>query len=57
MVDLDGATPEEDAVFQVSAATAEDMAPGREVTFTGSLQDFQWANRRPILRLDVRVVE
>jgi hypothetical protein len=57
VVDLDGATPEEDAVFQVSAATAEDMAPGREIRFTGSLQDFEWANRRPLLRLDVGDVE
>jgi hypothetical protein len=33
------------------------MAPGREIKFTGSLQDFEWANRRPLLRLDVRDVE
>ena len=57
VVDLDGAAPEEDAVFQVSASTAEDMAAGREVKFTGLLQDFEWANRRPLLRLDVRDVE
>jgi hypothetical protein len=57
VVDLDGAAPEEDAVFQVSASTAEDMAAGREVKFTGLLQDFEWANQRPLLRLDVRDVE
>ena len=57
VVDLDGAAPEEDAVFQVSASTAEEMAAGREVKFTGSIADFDWANRRPLLRLDVREVE
>ena len=57
VVDLDGAAPEEDAVFQVSASTAEDMAVGREVKFTGLLQDFEWANQRPLLRLDVKDVE
>jgi hypothetical protein len=57
VVDLDGAAPEEDAVFQVSASTAEEMSAGREVKFTGSLQDFEWANQRPLLRLDVKHVE
>jgi hypothetical protein len=57
VVDLDGAAPESDAVFQVSASTAEDMAPGREIKFTGLLQDYQWANQRPLLRLDVGDVE
>ena len=57
VVDLDGAKPDEDAVFPVSASTAEDMAPGREVKFTGLLQDFEWANRHPLLRLDVKDVE
>ena len=57
VVDLDGAAPEDDAVFQVSASTAEGMAARREVKFTGLLQDFEWANRRPLLRLDVKDVE
>jgi hypothetical protein len=57
VVDLDGAAPEEDAVFQVSASTAEDMAAGREVKFTGLVQDFEWANRRPLLRLDIKEIE
>lgn len=57
VVDLDGAAPEEDAAFQVSASTAQDMTAGRAVKFTGSLQDFEWTNRRPLLRLDVSEVE
>jgi hypothetical protein len=57
VIDLDGAAPEEDAVLQVSSSTAEDTAAGREVRFTGLLQDFEWANRRPLLRLDVRDIE
>jgi hypothetical protein len=57
VVNLDSAAPEDDAVFQVSASTAEDMASGREVKFTGSLQDFEWADQRPLLRLDVKDVE
>ena len=57
VVDLDGAAPAEDAVFQVSASTAEDMAPGQDVKFTGLLQDFEWTNQRPLLRLDVKDVE
>lgn len=57
VVDLDGAAPAADAVFQVSASTAEDMAAGRGVKFTGSLQDFEWTNQRPLLRLNVRDLE
>ena len=57
VVDLDDAAPKEDAVFQVSASTAEARAPGREEKFTGSLQDFEWTNQRPLLRLDVQDVE
>jgi hypothetical protein len=57
VVDLDGAPPEEDPVFQVSASTAEEMVDGREVKFTGLVQDLEWANQRPLLRLDVKEIE
>ena len=57
VVDLDDAAPEEDAVFQVSASTAEDMVAGREVKFTALIQDFEWAKQRPLLRLDVKDVD
>jgi hypothetical protein len=57
VVDLDGAAPEEDAILQVSASTAEDKAPGQEVSFTALIQDFGWANQRPLLRLEVRDIE
>jgi hypothetical protein len=57
VLDLDGVAPEADAVLQASVATAEDMAPGRMVQFTGSLQDVEWANQRPLLRIDVKEIE
>ena len=57
VVDLDGAAPEEDALLQVAVSTAEEMAPGQDVKFTGLIQDFEWANQRPILRLEAKDVE
>lgn len=57
VVDLDGAAPEEDAILQVSASTAEEMAAGQAVKFTGLIQDFEWTNQRPLLRLEVKDLE
>jgi starvation-inducible outer membrane lipoprotein len=57
VVDLDGAAPEEDAILQVSASTAEDKAPGQEVTFTALIQNFEWQDQRPLLRLEVGDIE
>jgi hypothetical protein len=57
LLDLDGVAPEADAVLQVSVATAEDMAPGRTVKFTGTLQDVEWTNQRPLLRLEAKEIE
>ena len=57
VLDLDGIAPEADAVLQVPVATAEDMAPGRTVKFTGELQDVEWANQRPLLRLEAKDTE
>jgi hypothetical protein len=53
---LDGGTTDADVVFQVSASFAEDLAAGNEVAFTGTIDDFEWQNRRPRLRLDVKQV-
>ena len=57
VVDLDGAAPEEDAILQVSVSTAEEMTAGQDVKFTGLIREFQWADRRPVLRLEVREIE
>lgn len=57
VVDLDGAAPEEDAILQVSASTAEGMTGGQDIKFTGIIQDFEWADQRPILRLEAKDVE
>ncbi len=43
-------------VFPVSASFADGMVAGSEVAFTGSIEDFEWVNRRPLLRLDVKQV-
>ncbi|HLT00558.1 MAG TPA: hypothetical protein VK001_00175 [Geminicoccaceae bacterium] len=56
-VDLDGAAPEEDAILQVSVSTAREATPGQEVRFTGIIREFEWTNRRPVLRLEVREIE
>jgi hypothetical protein len=53
---LDGGTTDPDVVFPVSASFAEGMVAGSEVAFTGSIEDFEWVNRRPLLRLDVKQV-
>jgi starvation-inducible outer membrane lipoprotein len=60
VVDLDSATggsTDGDVRFAISAALAEDMYPGREVKFTGRIEDYEWAARRPVLRLDAQRVE
>ena len=57
VVDLDGVPPEEDAILQVSASTAEDMAVGQQVNFTGLIRDFEWTKQRPLLRLEVNDVQ
>jgi hypothetical protein len=60
VVDLDGATggsTDGDVRFAISAALAEDMYPGREVKFTGRIEDYDWAARRPVLQLDAQRVE
>jgi hypothetical protein len=58
-VDVDGlagGTTDADVLFPVSASFAEGMVAGSEVAFTGSIEDFEWVNRRPRLRLDVKQV-
>ena len=60
VVDLDSATggsTDGDVRFAISAALAEDMYPGREVKFTGRIEDYDWAARRPVLQLDAQRVE
>ncbi len=59
-VDLDGmagGTTDPDVVFPVSASLADRLVSGSEVKFTGSIEDFDWVNRRPVLRLDVKQVQ
>jgi starvation-inducible outer membrane lipoprotein len=60
VVDLDsaiGGSTDGDVRFAISAALAEDMYPGREVKFTGRIEDYDWAAKRPVLRLDAQRVE
>jgi starvation-inducible outer membrane lipoprotein len=60
VVDLDsasGGSTDGDVRFAISAALAEDMYPGREVKFTGRIEDYEWAARRPVLKLDAQRVE
>jgi hypothetical protein len=54
---LNGGTTDPDVVFPVSASLANNLAAGSEVSFTGSIEDFDWVNRRPVLRLDVKQVQ
>ena len=59
-VDLDGlngGTTDPDVVFPVSASLANGLIAGSEVRFTGSIEDFDWVDRRPVLRLDVKQVQ
>ena len=60
VVDLDsasGGSTDGDVRFAISAALAEDMYPGREVKFTGRIEDYEWAAKRPVLKLDAQRVE
>jgi hypothetical protein len=60
LVDLDGeagGSGEGDASYRVSAATAEAMAPGREVKLTGRIEDYDWDPKGPLLRLEGQQVE
>jgi starvation-inducible outer membrane lipoprotein len=61
VVDLDsaiGGTTDGDVRFAISAALAENMYPGREVKFTGRIEDYEWAAaEQPVLRLDAQRVE
>ena len=60
VVDLDaaiGGTTDGDVRFAISAALAEEMYPGREVAFTGRIEDYEWAAEWPVLRLDAQRVE
>lgn len=60
LVDLDGEagdSGEVDASYRVSAATAEAMAPGREVKLTGRIEDYDWSAKGPLLRLEGQQVE
>jgi hypothetical protein len=60
VVDLDsatGGTTDGDVRLPISAALAEDMFAGREVSFTGRIEDFEWTARRPVLRLDTQRIE
>jgi hypothetical protein len=60
LVDLDGATggsTDGDVRLPISAALAEDMYAGREVSITGRIEDFEWTARRPVLQLDTQRIE
>ena len=60
VVDLDsdsGGTTDGDARFPISASLADAMVPGREVKFTGRIEDYEWTADGPILRLDAQRVE
>ena len=60
LVDLDGeqgGTTDPDASFRISAATAEEMFPGREVVLIGRLEDYDWGAQGPLLRLEGQRVE
>lgn len=56
-VDLDGAAPERDAILQVPVSTAREATAGQEVRFIGIVREFEWTNRGPVLRLEVREIE
>ncbi len=59
-VDVDGlagGTTDADVEFPVSASLAARLISGSEITFTGSIEDFDWVDRRPVLRLDVKQVQ
>jgi hypothetical protein len=60
VVDLDsadGGTTDGDVRFPIAAALAEDMFSGREVKFTGRIEDYEWTAHGPVLRLDAQRVE
>jgi hypothetical protein len=60
LVDLDGeqgGTTDPDASYRISAATAEEMFPGREVVLIGRLEDYDWSAEGPLLRLEGQRVE
>jgi hypothetical protein len=60
LVDLDGeqgGTTDPDASYRISAATAEEMVPGREVVLIGRLEDYDWSAEGPLLRLEGQRVE
>ena len=44
---LDGGTTDPDVVFPVSASVADGMIAGTEVTFTGTIENFEWIGGRP----------
>ncbi len=52
-----GGTTDADVRLPISASLAEDMYAGREVSFTGRIEDFEWTARRPVLRLDAQRIE
>jgi hypothetical protein len=54
---LDGGTTDPEVVFPASASFAEGVATGREVKFSGSIDDFEWLGQRPLLRLEVKQVQ
>jgi hypothetical protein len=59
-VDIDGlagGTTDPDVVFPVSASFADGVVAGTPVAFTGSIEDFDWVDQRPLLRLDVKQVQ
>jgi starvation-inducible outer membrane lipoprotein len=60
IIDLDGdrgGTTDGDVRLPVSQALADNMYPGREVSFTGRIEDFDWTARRPVLRLEAQRIE
>ena len=61
VVDLDsaiGGSTDGDVRFAISAALAENMYSGREVKFTGRIEDYEWAAaKQPVLRLAAQRVE
>lgn len=60
LVDLDsatGGTTDGDVYLPISATLAENMYPGREVSFTGRIEDFEWTSRRPVLLIAAERIE
>ena len=60
VVDLDsalGGSTDGDVRFAISAALAESMYSGREVKFTGRIEDYEWPAQQPVLRLAAQRVE